>query len=999
MNLKTKSRNLKARTPLLFSMITVSLMALGWLQPEAAFPIIQQAVLKNKMRGVVVDVNGDPIVGASVLVKGTSMGTITDLDGNFSIAHSDAVTLVVSYVGFKTKEVKVSSRTPLAITLLEDSRILNDVVVVGYGTQRKEELTSSVTSIKSDDFLQGENNDAASLIRGKVAGLAVVNSSANPLAGSEIMLRGVTTLKANAAPLVIIDGVPGTLKDVSPNDIEQIDVLKDGSAAAIYGTRGTNGVIIITTKRAKGELQPTININSYISTQSVVRKLAMLTADEYRQKAKDGIVGATDYGGNTNWLNEILQTPFNQTYSIDLKGGSGKTNYVASLDYTSNEGLVKKSNVKVLYPRINVIHRMWDNLLKLEVQLSGYHRTYGIPYNANVYKSALLYNPTYAVKNDDDTWNEHGSSPLISNPVALLKEARGDNKDTKIKMYGKATLTPASGLSVSVLGSKEVDNFFGGYYETKQHKSTTLDGCNGFASRTTSRIQNDLLELTVQYTNRFNLHNLNALIGYSCNNYNYQYAYMDNRDFPADDFTYNNMGQGAGLKKGQGNESTNQVSSRLVGYFARANYNYANRYFLSASIRYEGSSKFGNDHKWGAFPAVSVGWNIAQEEFMKPIKSVSTMKLRAGYGVTGTEPGNSYMSLSRLNMGGYGYFRGEWINLLRPGGNPNPALRWEKKKQNVGFDFGFFEDRINGSIDFYRRTTNDLIWDYSVPVPPYVTNGITANAGTIRNTGLELNLSFIPVIAKDFQWNSNINFSTNSNRLVSLSNDEFIAGDYFDLNQLTAPIQQPTTRAEEGQSLGNFYGYKSVGVDDNGRWLIEGADGKVKPIAEQTAEDKQIIGNGLPKWYLNFSNTFRYKWIDLSMTMRGAFGFQILNEPEMYYGSPVALGNGNVLRSAFEPKYGKVLNNSQELQYVSYYVQDGDYWKIDNITIGFTPNVKAIKWIKSLRLYASISNLATITGYKGIDPEVGISGLTPGIDPLERYPSARTYTLGINLTF
>jgi len=567
-------------------------------------------------------------------------------------------------------------------------------------------------------------------------------------------------------------------------------------------------------------------------------------------------------------------------------------------------------------------------------------------------------------------------------------------------MYGKATLTPISGLSFTALGSKEIDNFFGGYYETKQHPSNTINALNGFASRTTTRIQNDLLELTAQYTNRFNQHSINALAGYSWNNYNYQYAYMENRDFSTDDYTWNNMGQGAGLTKGTAAMGTTQNSNRLVGYFARANYNYADRYFLSASIRYEGSSKFGTDHKWGAFPAVSGAWNLANEAFMKHVKPVSTLKLRAGYGVTGTVPGSSYMSLSRLDMGGYGYYKGEWVNQLKPGGNSNPDLRWEKKKEfNVGLDFGFLGDRINGSIDYYHRTTDDLIWDYSVPVPPYVSGSITANAGTIRNTGLEVNLNLIPVMSKDFEWDSNINFSTNSNKLVSLSNDEYVAGSYFDVNTLVAPIQQNSHRVEQGQPIGNFYGYKSVGVDDNGHWLIEGADGNVKPIAEQNASDKKVIGNALPKWYLNFNNTVKYKWFDLSLTMRGAFGFQILNEPELFYGSPVALGNGNVLKSAFEPKYGKVLAADQSLQYVSYYVQDGDYWKIDNLTFGYSPNVKGIKWLQNLRIYASISNLATITGYKGIDPEVSVSGLAPGIDSQYRYPSARTYTLGINLTF
>lgn len=954
-----------------------------------------------KLKGVVRDIDGNPIIGASVVEKGkSSNGTITDIDGNFELEVSAGSSVEVSYIGFRIQEITANSSRSLVVVLKEDTKLLDEVVVVGYGTQRKEELTSSVASIKSEDFVQVTAPDAAELIKGKVAGLTIVQTDANPLSTSQVMLRGVTTLKSSASPLVIIDGIPGDLNSVSPNDIEQIDVLKDGSAAAIYGTRGTNGVILITTKRAKGEMTPSIDITSYISTQQITKKLSMMTTDQYLEKVAEGIPGAVDKGGRTNWLDEILQTPFNQTYSINLRGGSSKTTYVASLDYTSNEGIVKRSKVDVIYPRINITHRMFGDLLKIEAGLSGFHRSYDIPYNTDVYNSALLYNPTYSVKHDDGTWNEDGSSPLMSNPVALLEETKGENKSTNLRLNGKATLTPLKGLNISYLLSSEIYNSFAGYYETHQHKSTTLDGKNGYASRTTDRTQNDLMELTAQYTNSFGKHNLNALLGYSWNQYNYQSSFMDNYDFATDAYSYNNMGQGNALKDGKASESSYQSEWKLVGYFGRVNYNYNNRYFLSASIRYEGSSKFGADHKWGMFPAFSAGWNLKGESFLENISFLSALKLRGGFGVTGTVPGDPYMSLSRLNLGGYGYYNGEWINRLRPSGNSNPDLRWEKKKEfNLGLDFGFFDDRISGSFDYYRRDTDDLIWDYTVSVPPYVTSSITANAGSIRNEGFEVALNFVPMQTKNWLWSSNLNFSTNKNKLISLSNDKFIAGSYADAGQTGAPIQQSTHRLEEGEPIGNFYGYKSIDVDEDGYWIIEGADGKPKPIADQQASDKKVIGNGLPKWYVNWNNSVRYKWFDLSLTMRGAFGFQILNMPEMFYAAPVALGNGNVMAKAFDNVYGKrPLANDQSLQYVSYYVQDGDYWKIDNLTLGFTPNLN-VKWIKKLRIYASISNLATITGYSGIDPEVSIGGLTPGIDDKLRYPSARTYTLGINLNF
>jgi TonB-linked SusC/RagA family outer membrane protein len=959
---------------------------------------------RHAVTGTVKESSGETLPGVSIHIVGTTQGTVTGADGTYTInVPDDKAVLEFSYIGFVTQQITAGDRTIIDVTLQEDTQTLEEVVVVGYGTQRKEELTGSIASVRSENFVQPSSVDAASLIRGKIAGLTVVQADGNPLSTSLIMLRGVTTLASSSAPLVIIDGVEGNLNDISPNDIEQIDVLKDGSAAAIYGTRGTNGVVIISTKKAQREMPLTIDINSYVSTQTISKQLDMLTADEYAELAKQGVEGALDYGSRTDWMKEITQTPFNKTFSISLRGANNKTSYIASLDYTDNEGIIKKSLVNVLYPRINVVHRMWDNLLKIEAQISGYQRSYGFPYSEwyeNPYYNALQYNPTYSIKNEDGTWNENGSSPTRLNPVALLEETEGDNKDTKTKMHGKATLNPIEGLNISWFGSREIDNFFGSYYESQRHKSTTMYGKNGNATQTSSRSQNDMMEVTAQYTNSFNSHNMDGLLGYSWNDYNYRYSSMTNYDFPSDDYTYNNMGVGTALTKGTASMGTSQNSSRLVGWFARLNYNYANKYFLSASIRYEGSSKFGANHKWGTFPSASIGWNIAKENFMRDINYINILKLRAGYGITGTIPGSSYMSLARLNLGEYAYYKGQWITQLKASGNSNPDLRWEKKKEfNLGLDYGLFNDRVFGSIDYYIRTTEDLIWDYKVPVPPYISSAITANAGSIRNSGLEVSLNVIPVQTKDFIWNSNLNFSTNKSKLVSLSNDKYVTGNYIDGLVLGAI----THRLEVGKPLGNFYGWKSVGVDENGGWLIEGSDGSVKSISDAQASDRQVIGNALPKYYLNFNNSFKYKWFDMSLTMRGAFGFQVYNYVGMTLGVPSALGFGNALASALEPKLdNRSLSYSQANDfngYVSYFAENGDFWKIDNITLGYTPNLAKLKWIQKLRIYGSISNLATFTGYSGLDPEIDISGLTPGVDNIYQYPTIRTYSIGINLTF
>ena len=482
-----------------FSMMMIS--ALCTASPSSIFANVNEVQITMQaatLKGQVITESGEPVIGASVMLKGTSNGTITDLDGNFTLKGMSKGTLVISFIGYITQEIPLNGKTSLKVILKEDTKTLDEVVVIGYGTQRKEELTSSVMSVKAENFVQVTTPDAAGLIKGKVAGLSVINPDANPLSTSEIVLRGSTTLKSGTSPLILIDGVPGELNSVSPNDIEQIDVLKDGSAAAIYGTRGTNGVILITTKTSKGEMKPTIEVNSYISFQKIAKRLPMMSTEQYLEKVKEGYTGATDYGSKTNWLDEIMQTPFNQTYSINLRGGSKNTNYIASFDYTSNEGLVKRSKVETMFPRLNVTHRMFDDKLKIDAGLSGYQQSYGIPYNTNVYQSALIYNPTQPIKDENGKWTEVARD-LYYNPLALLNETQGKNDATNLRMHTTITVTPLEGLDIKWLLSREVYNKFSGYYETKNHRSTTIQNKNGYASRETHKNQADMTELTIQY--------------------------------------------------------------------------------------------------------------------------------------------------------------------------------------------------------------------------------------------------------------------------------------------------------------------------------------------------------------------------------------------------------------------------------------------------------------------------------------------------------------------
>ncbi|GHT60194.1 SusC/RagA family TonB-linked outer membrane protein [Bacteroidia bacterium] len=960
----------------------------------------------KRITGTVIDDKGEPIIGASISEKGTRNGIATNLEGKFSLQVSPDAILVITYIGYSAQEITIGNQTNLNITLIENSLALDEVVVVGYGSIEKRRVTSAIASVKSENFIKVPTPDAAQMIRGQVAGLAVISPDANPTSTSQLLLRGITTLRSSTSPLILIDGIPGDLRTVSPDEIEQIDVLKDGSAAAIYGSRGTNGVIIITTKNAKGEVPTTVEVNTYLSTQQISRKLPFLTLDQYLDKVAQGLPGAQDNGGRVNWLDEVLQTPLTQVYNISLRGGSRTTNYTAGFDYRDMNGIMKRSNNRMIYPRIEVTHRMFDNKLRINAGLNGYQQKYfdganGGSFNNAVYRNALTFSPADPIKDANGVWYQSPGKTDYSNPLALLMEVEGEDKATNLRMYANVTFTPIAGLDIKYLVSSNTYNLTQGYYETQKHLSTVRDNRNGFAALGTTRTADDLSELTASYNKTlFNDHTFTVLGGYSWMRNNHQNYWINNWDFPSDDYTYNSIQSGQALANGRASIASAQRENKLIGYFGRLNYNYKGKYMLSASVRYEGSSKFGVDHKWGTFPAVSVGWNLKGEDFLKDVSFLSNLKLRGGFGITGTEPLDPYMSLNTLSFGDYANMNGTWVKSIRPNSNSNADLRWEKKEEtNIGLDFGFFDERLSGSIDYYNRDTKDLIWNYTVPSPPYLFSSMVANAGSMRNRGIEVTLQAIPVQTKDFQWVTNANYSTNKNTLLSLSNEKFISSGYSDQGSTGEPIQQTTHRIKEGQPIGNFYGFKSVDIDENGFWIIEGEDGTPKPILQQQPTDKKVIGNGLPKHYLNWNNSISYKNFDLGVTMRGAFRFQILNMPELQYAYPIMLTRGNVLQKAFDNVYGKrPLAVNQELQYVSYYIQDGDYWKIDQLTFGYTLNVKS-KWIERFRIYGSISNLAVLTGYSGIDPEVGISGLAPGVDDKNRYPAARTFTLGASFKF
>ena len=966
------------------------------------------ALAQQKVTGKVKDSSGEPVIGASVVVKGNNtMGTITDFDGNFMLDVPAKSVLVISYIGYVTQEVPTAGKNSLEIVLKEDTKTLDEVVVIGYGTQRKGDVTSSVASVKADNFVKGAVKDVGQLIQGKVAGLAITNPNGDPTGSTQIRLRGTNTIGgANTAPLVLIDGIPGELGSVAPEDVESVDVLKDGSAAAIYGTRGTNGVILITTKQAKGVDINQVEYNGYVSTSLIAKKLDMLNADEFRTLYPD-----QDHGADTDWIDEISRTPVSHVHNLSLMGGNSKTNYIANLNYASSQGIMKKSDFESFQGRIEVTHRMFDDKLKLKFGLFGKKNqmestTSGGSFRGWVYGQATRRNPTDPVRNEDGTWNENVSKFEYENPLALLYEAEGNVKKTQLRYNGNIVYNPIKDLTLSAVFSYIRDNMNRGYGETLNHISALRDGLAGWSSVGAYTKMEKLMELTAQYNKEIGAHKFSVLGGYSYNETDFEELWIDNYGFQDDYFGgWHNIGIGSALKDGKANIGSKKTPTNLIGFFGRATYSFKNRYLLMGALRYEGASQlWGTDNAWGLFPSISVGWRITEEAFMKNQKIFDDLKLRVGYGVTGSQPKDPFLGVAMLKYGSYAFVNGNWVQTIVPASNPNPDLKWEEKKEtNIGLDFVSWGGRLSGSIDYYNRDVDGLIYEYGVPTPPNLYNKTMANGGTMRNRGVEVLVTVVPVQNKDFEWSTTGTFSLNSNKLISLSGSIFKSDyDYFNTGTVEYSGQVADShRVQVGESIGNFYGFKVVDVDSEGRWIYEDRNGELVNYKDFThaPEDKHVIGNGLPKWYAGWNNTLRYKNFDLNVTMRGAFGFQIINGGRMNYENVKNSRFENRLKSVNDLVFGKhTLSPEVEPEFNSYYVEDGDYWKIDNITLGYSFG-QVGKYIKSLRIYGSVLNALTITGYKGIDPEVSTDGLTPGYDTRDRYPSVRSFTFGVNVKF
>lgn len=965
------------------------------------------------VRGIVKDASGEPVIGASLLEIGTTNGTVTDFDGNFELNVASNAKLQVSYLGYQTQEVVANGKAPMVIVLKEDSYALGEVVAIGYGSQKKKEVTGSVASVKAEDFNAGVKSNPVGLLQGKVAGLNIIKTSSDPTStGYNIQIRGFSTLDkgAGTSPLFIVDGVPvSSIDNISPEEIASMDVLKDGSAAAIYGTRGTNGVIIITTKRGANfsEIATTqVEYSGYASGSVRNGDMGMATPAEFRNLAtlsggkvtptiySDG--SGTDY--NTDWMSEITRpVAIAHNHNLAISGSSKQFNYRASFNYKNAEGIAKTSNREEMIAKIAASQKALDGWLELQYDLSYMH--YRNDYFTGDFKQAAIVNPTYPIYDPTSTSGYFGPSGTgQSNPVEGMNQRESYQDGNYFRGSIKATVNikPIQGLKVSGFAAiEEGDNHSFWYNKT----ISTDETGSGKAGRGSNFNFNRLFEATVDYAGSWNDHNLSAVAGFSYQDFLYDGMDISNKGFPTDDAKYYQIGNGDATKQYL-NASSYRNSNVLAAMFVRGNYNYQEKYLLSASVRREGSSRFGANNKWGWFPAASAGWRVSGEDFMKDQEWCNDLKVRLGFGITGNNLASDLRSVAMLSNSGTFWYDGRWVYTYGVSQNVNPDLKWEKKYEyNVGVDYSLFDNRLYGSLDAYYRQTRDLLWEYEVPTPPYQYPYLLANAGQMDSYGVELAVSGVAVKTKDWSWTTTPTIAFNRNVITKLSDPE----KGFNYKQTTSGgvgengiMNTNTQILIEGESVGAFYGYKFAGFKSDGTWMFKTPQGGY--TSDPNEGQRQVIGNAQPLFTYGWNNVIRYKNLDVTLFFRGVYGNDVLNVTRWAYGPSASQSMNVYLQDAMPNKDGKVVYTNKS-QFSDYYLEDGSYLKLDNLTVGYTFGLKQNKYVQSLRLYATGQNLFTLTAYSGQDPEVNTTGVwDAGIDYPDFYPTVATFMLGVNLT-
>ena len=962
---------------------------------------------QSNVSGTVKDANGEPLIGVSVLEVGTQNGAVTDMYGNYKLNVKPGAKLKISYIGFTPQTVKAGSNSQ--IVLQEDNTALNEVVVVGYGTMRRKDVTSSITTVKAEDLNQGVFTDPGQMLQGKVPGL-VVSSTADPNGSPTITLRGASTLRTGAmSPYYVVDGIPGVdISIVSPEDIESIDVLRDATATAIYGSKAANGVIIITTKKGAEE-KTNVSYNGYVAFDNILKKYDVCTADDLRQYAKDNNITLKDGGANTDWQDEVLRTGISHNHNVNISGGNGSTNYMISADLRKREGVIKMTG----FDRFNVRSLVSTKTLKdhLTVSIGAnmmYGKHFGVPSGnegASVLDAMNYYSPTNAIKNADGTWTV-GSGSKNYNPLALMEENKSETVWKRNQFVGKTALELWKGFVWSV--NYSWSNYQSTYsaYNTRNSQLEGIGNKNGQATRNTYFGREQTFETYLNYDFKVGKSKWGLMGGYSWEEKKNNDGFgLSVEGYYNDDLGWYNMSYAQTILGVQNSVQSGYLEKvRNISFYGRANYSFDSRYMLQATIRRDGSSVFGKNNRWGTFPSVSAAWNITEEKFMQNQHIFDNLKLRAGYGISGNAMGfDVYSSYNTYGASGTFVYDGKTYRTYGATKNANPDLKWESTGMlNIGLDFAFLKGRLNGTVEVYHKKTKDLIWSYPVSTTQYIYGWIDANVGEMTNKGIEFTLNAVPVRTKNFMWSTTLNLSHNKNTVDKMQNETFHTTNLTQGDPMVAGVSADgwTQRIMEGEPIGTFYTYQYAGIV-NGRSeyyvLDENGNRTGETTNNPSLKDRSITGCAQPKLNAGWNNTLTYKNWSLNAFITGVFGNDVYNSARAHYTSAQMFSDGkNVLK--------EFLNNPASDASGSLpsdrFIEKGSYVRLQTLSLSYTFRNCFNDWIQDLTLYGTANNLFTITNYKGLDPEVNMGGIDPGIDyRWSRYPHTRTFMVGVKINF
>jgi TonB-dependent starch-binding outer membrane protein SusC len=938
------------------------------------------------IEGVIIDNSKNPLPGATVLVEGTTNGTISDDKGHFKLTCAKGNQLVVSFIGYKTQKLIVETNEQLSINLQEDFVALDEafVVGIGYGTMRKSDLTGAISSVSAQDMKKGVITSSEQLLQGKVAGLTVIQGTGDPSSGASMRLRGGTSLSASNSPLIVVDGIPGVdFNTVQPSEIVSIDVLKDASASAIYGSRGANGVIIVNTNRAnKGK---TMEYQAYIAVGTVANHVDMLSANQWRKYVRDNnVVSAVDYGADTDWQKELEQTSISNSHTLSFSNSNESGGFRGSLNYLNNEGVIKNTKLQRIGASISGFQYGMKDKLKMEVGLNTNFDKWN-PLDTRIFERAMNISPTIPVYNPDGSFTKIGGTKY-DNPVEINTNRFADDSRQRLLGYGKVELEIFKGFKAIANASYEYNTMQSRLYKPSYAVMEGTDD-KGFGQRTLADYKTMQLETFLTYEKQISTdHKISLLGGYSYLDNTYEGFGALRRGFDTDLFLYNNLG--AGMDYRTGDVYSYKGQAKLISYFGRASYNYKGKYMFTGTLRRDGSSRFGANSKWGTFPSASVAWRISDESFMESTDNwLDNLKLRFGYGVTGNQDGiGEYKSLSLLGAGSKSYYDNatqSWKQSYGTIQNPNPFLKWESTSQlNIGIDFSLIR-RIKGTVELYDKYTSDLLYTYAVPSTQFEFPWILANVGDLSNKGIELSLDANLLNKSNFNWDMNLTLAKNRQVIESLSNDLYSSDSIStgSLHGLTGMSGQYSQVIKEGYAVGTFVGPVYAGLDSARQFIFE-KDGQA-----------QIIGDVQPKLSFGLGTSLTYKSFDFEISTYGMLGQLVLNATAMELNNPARLPSLNVPDNYVTDKI------TSPMTYSSYWVEKASFLRIQSVSLGYTMHAKKMG-IEKLRLYITGENLFVFTNYTGVDPEVSIEGLdSPGMDWFNAYPRPRRFSFGINVSF